>query len=116
MTIVHLVVRFVLELAALAALGYWGFHEHDGIAAVVLGVGGPVAAAVLWQIFVSPKRRVRRGMALRWFVELLVFAAATAALIAAGAVTLGIVFGVAAGLSSVLDRVLGQPEVLDSRA
>ncbi len=52
-----LAVRFLLELAALAALAYWGFSEYDGVAAVLLGVGAPLLAAVVWGLFVSPKAK-----------------------------------------------------------
>ena len=44
---VTLAVRFVCELAMLAALGYWGFTVGDGLGAWVLGVGAPLLAAVV---------------------------------------------------------------------
>ena len=51
-----LAIRFGLELAALAALGYWGIETGDGaVTKIVLGLGAPLVAAVLWGLFVSPK-------------------------------------------------------------
>ncbi len=45
----NLALRFVLELAALAALAYWGFHTgHSLLGDVALGVGAPLLAAVIW--------------------------------------------------------------------
>jgi hypothetical protein len=45
----NLVLRFLLELCALAALCYWGFKTGTGsISKAVLGIGAPLAAAVLW--------------------------------------------------------------------
>ena len=42
-----LLVRFLLELCLLAALGYWGFETGDSaVAQWLLGLGAPVAAAV----------------------------------------------------------------------
>jgi len=42
-------VRFLAELAVLAAVGYGGFHDHSSSAAkLVLGVGGPVLIATAW--------------------------------------------------------------------
>ncbi len=110
-----LVLRFLLELAAFAALGYWGFHEHGGFAAALLGLGAPMLAIVLWGLFVAPRRPIRRGEALRWAVELLVFGAAAIALIDAGAVALGVAFGVLALANGALVRVVGDLS-LDSRA
>jgi hypothetical protein len=111
----NLGLRFVLELAAFAGLAYWGFHEHDGFVAVVLGLGTPMLAIVLWGLFVAPRRRIRRGEPLRWAIELLVFGAATIALIDAGAVALGVVFGVLALANGAPVRFVGDL-ALDSRA
>lgn len=48
----NLLLRFVLELFALGALGYWGLKTGSGIITkVVLGVGAPLAAAVVWGTF-----------------------------------------------------------------
>jgi hypothetical protein len=50
-----LLVRFLVELAMLAALGYWGFEIADGAAQWVLGLGAPLAAAVIWGLFIAPR-------------------------------------------------------------
>jgi hypothetical protein len=109
-----LALRFLLELAALGALAYWGFHEFDGAAAILVGIGAPLAAAVAWGVFVAPKRRVHRGEGLRWLVELLVFGAAAVALIDGGAVVVGIVFAVVAVADGIAVRKLGETPALDS--
>ena len=87
----NLALRFLLELAALAALGYWGWVAHDGAhdgldgrpgrrrgrrlgVFRVPGDGGPPVVAV-------------PGWAA--LIEAAVFGGATAALIAAGQTTLG---------------------------
>ena len=51
----NLGVRFLLELCLLAALAYAGLQVS-----VVLAVAAPLAAAVVWGLFVSPKARVPR--------------------------------------------------------
>jgi hypothetical protein len=112
--VASLALRFLLELAALGALAYWGFHEFDGATAVLLGIGAPLAAAIAWGIFVAPKRRVHRGEALRWLVELLVFGTAAAALIDAGATVLGIAFAFVAVVDGIVVRRLGETPALDS--
>jgi hypothetical protein len=99
-----LAVRFALELAALAALAYWGFSEFDGVLSVVLGVGAPLAAAVVWGLFVSPKARY--GSPARQAVgEAVVFAAAVIALFDADQPVVAIVFAVAALVDGVLVRL-----------
>jgi hypothetical protein len=91
----NLTLRFLLELATLAALGYWGVQVGDGpLLKVVLGVGAPLLAAVLWGVFGSP--RALRPLPQPWhlLLEGLVFGSAVLALIAAGQPVLGVVFGV----------------------
>lgn len=46
--------RFLLELSALAALGYWGWTAGSGRVAVALATGLPLAAAVVWGVFRVP--------------------------------------------------------------
>ena len=44
----NLALRFLLELCALVALGYWGFKTGSGaIAKFALGIGTPLVAAVV---------------------------------------------------------------------
>jgi hypothetical protein len=101
---VFLTVRFLLELAALAALGYWGFTEFDGALSFVVGLGAPLGAAVLWGLFVSPKARY--GSYLRQAIgELVVFGAAALALLDADQPVLAVVFAAVAVADGVLVRV-----------
>jgi Protein of unknown function (DUF2568) len=44
----NLGLRFLLELASLTALAYWGFQAVAGWTRWPLGVGAPFAAALLW--------------------------------------------------------------------
>ncbi|HYX85876.1 MAG TPA: DUF2568 domain-containing protein, partial [Gaiellales bacterium] len=81
----NLALRFLLELAALAALAYWGFHT---VAATVpqwaAGIGAPVAAAAAWGAVVAPKAALEVPGGVRLAVEAAVFGAAAVALAAAG--------------------------------
>ena len=44
--------RFLLELALLAALAFWGFTTPDGaLLKILLGAGAPLLAAVVWERF-----------------------------------------------------------------
>jgi hypothetical protein len=90
----NLGIRFLLELCALAALGYWGWQAGGSTAvSVVLAVAAPLAAALLWGCFVAPKRRYEVSKPVKLGVELLVFAAAVTGLVAAGAWILGLALG-----------------------
>jgi hypothetical protein len=52
-------VAFLLELCALAALGYWGAVTGHGVWAYVLAAVTPIVAAVIWGTFASPRAPVR---------------------------------------------------------
>jgi hypothetical protein len=81
----NLVLRFLLELAMLAALGVWGAHAGTtGLSSAVLAIAAPLAAAVLWGAFVSPKARISARWPARLGVELAVFCAAVAGLAVSG--------------------------------
>ncbi len=97
----NLVLRFALELSALAALAVWG-ASADGAIAWVLGAGAPLAAAVAWGAFVSPRAAIDAPRAVRWAVEAMVVAAASAALVATGRTILGLAFGGLALASGVI--------------
>jgi Protein of unknown function (DUF2568) len=76
----NLALKFLLELAALAAIGLWGASIADGAPAVVLAIGLPAVAAGLWGAFAAPKAPRRLPLRLRAPFELGVFALATLAL------------------------------------
>jgi hypothetical protein len=105
----NVAIRFTLEMAALVALGYWGFSQHDGVAAVLLGLGAPALGALAWGLFVAPKARVDLPPGGRLVLEAVVFAAAALALADAGHSELAVVIAVAAVISRTLLAALGDP-------
>jgi hypothetical protein len=99
---VNLAVRFILEIAALVAIGYWGWTQHDGFVRYLLAVGGPVLAAVLWGTFAVPDDPSRSGKApvpvpgiIRLALELAIFAFAAWALYDAGHGLLALILAIA---------------------
>ena len=87
----NLAVRFILEIAALGAIGYWGWTQHDGFVRYLLAVGGPILAAIVWATFAVPDDPSRSGKApvpvpgiIRLVLELALFAFAAWALYDAG--------------------------------
>jgi Protein of unknown function (DUF2568). len=100
---VNLLVRFLLELCALASLGYWGFHTGAGPwAKFGLGIGAPLLAALVWGTFVSPRAAIPVHGIWHLLLETAVFGAAAAALYAAGHPSLSLAFI----LIAVTNRVL----------
>ena len=98
---INLAVRFILELAALAALAYWGWTQHTGVLRYLLTVSLLVLGAVLWGVFAVPGDRSRSGDApvpvpgiLRLLLELLLFGFAAWCLYDAGLVLLANIFGI----------------------
>jgi Protein of unknown function (DUF2568) len=78
------VLRFLLELGALAALAYWGFTTGEGATAWLLGLGAPLAMVVVWGAAISPKAPLGTGLTGRVLLGLVVFGLAAAALADAG--------------------------------
>ena len=104
------VLRFLLELGALAALAYWGFTTGSGATPWLLGVAAPLAAATFWGLFVAPKARYLVSATARVALGLIVFGLATCALVAAGATAVAVVFGALALLNAVVMLARPGPE------
>ena len=99
----NLLLRFLLELGALAALGYWGFLLPAPLPLrVALGLGAPLVAAAVWAIFVSPNAAVAVPTPLWLALQGLVFGTAAAGLVASGQARVAGVFGAAVLLNGLL--------------
>ena len=101
----NLALRFLLELAMLAAFALWGAHAGGAAAAVAI----PLAAAALWGTVLSPKARVPAPAVLRIALEVLLFGAAALALGAEGYAVAGTVFAGIALANLTLVRVFPVP-------
>jgi hypothetical protein len=102
--------RFLLELALLAALAFWGFTTPDGaLLKILLGVGAPVLAAAVWGMFLSPRAAMRVPGPRLVILEMALFAVAAMALSGAGQLTLAVVLAIAAVAQRVTLSVLGAP-------
>jgi hypothetical protein len=105
---VSLTLQFLLELAALAAYGYWGANTGSSTAVhVVLAIAAPLAAAVVWGLFGSPRAPFHLAGIWRIMLEVAFFGLAAVALIVAGQVVLGVVFAVVVAANIVLLNALG---------
>jgi hypothetical protein len=110
----NLAVRFILEMAGLVALGWWGWNQGEGVPRFLLVLGIPLVAAALWGTLAVPDDPSRSGEApvpvpgvVRLGLELAFFAAATGSLFATGLTPLAWLYGGAALIHYVVsyDRI-----------
>jgi hypothetical protein len=59
----NLVIRFILEMTALFAMGYWGWQQREDLVRYLLAVLVPLVAASLWGLFAVPGDASRSGRA-----------------------------------------------------
>ena len=102
MRTLSLALKFALELAAFAALAYWGATTGSGVTSVLLAIAAPAVAIALWAVFAAPRSERRLRKAPRIALELAVFAVAVAALLAAGAPAAAIVLAILVVASTAL--------------
>jgi hypothetical protein len=109
MVAMNLALRFLLELAALAALGYWGAGVGTiPFTRIAWAIAAPLTAAIVWGIWVAPKSRWHLEPPGRIVPELLVFGAAAAALYFAGRPRIAAVYAALVLLSEVLLYTIGR--------
>lgn len=104
----NLALRFLLELCALAALGYWRFQIGRGPTKFLLGLGVPLLSAIVWGMSVSPKAQVHVPEPFRFVLALVILGLAAVALAAAGRPVLASILAVLVGVNSILMYVWGQ--------
>jgi hypothetical protein len=98
-----LTLRFICEMAALAAVAYWGQQAADGAAGVALAAIAVAVVAVVWGTFLAPRRRLAVGLPARLVIELVVWTAAAAALWTAGHPALAVVLFLVAAVTGAIN-------------
>lgn len=92
----NLALRFLLEMAILAALGYWGWTQHSGVARWTLAILVPLVGAIAWAVFRVPGDGGPPVVAVpgwtRLLLEATLFVGATLALRDAGATRMALMF------------------------
>ena len=102
-----LTVRFLVELATLAALAVAGASASAGLGwRIVLAIGVPGLLAVIWGLVMAPRARRRLADPARLIVEIVLFLAAAAALALVGDVVAAAVYAVIAVGAAAVTRVL----------
>jgi hypothetical protein len=99
----NLAARFLLELCALAALGYWGFLVGPSLPAKIgLAIAMPLLTAVVWGTFIAPRASVQVPTWLWLALQVVVFGCAAAGLFLTNHHTLAGIFVLAVVLNSAL--------------
>jgi len=106
---VNLGLRFLLEICALVALGYWGFQAgKTGLTKGLLGIGTPLLAAVIWGIFGSPAAPYPASTIMRLFLEIMILGSAAIALYSSGHQSLSVSFAILSIINKVLMYIWNQ--------
>lgn len=96
-------VRFLLEVAALVVFGYWGVRTGQGqVAKVGLGLGIPLAVAVVWGLVGAPAAPYRLARPWRLALEVAILGGAALGLYSLGRTTLAVLFAAVAAVDTLL--------------
>ncbi|MCE9644967.1 MAG: YrdB family protein [Chloroflexi bacterium] len=105
----NLLIRFLLELCMLAAVGYWGFKTRSGwLLKILFGIGLPVLIAMLWGTYIAPKATHPLTGASRLSLELILFASGAFSLFAGGKSNLGWAYAVILVVNEILLKIWRQ--------
>ncbi|MCC6494916.1 MAG: YrdB family protein [Propionibacteriaceae bacterium] len=98
----NLALRFVLELAAIAALAFAGLQGFDGPTRWLVAIGAPAALVLFWAFVVAPGATNPIAPALREVIGSLALLCAAGAMALAGHPKLAITFAVLIVTNNVL--------------
>jgi hypothetical protein len=106
---INLGVRFLLELAMLAAVCYWGFKTHSGWGMKILfGVALPLLMAVIWGYFMAPRSTHRLSGIPFTVLDFVLLGSGAVALYASGQINLAWLYALILIVSEVLRLVWKQ--------
>jgi hypothetical protein len=108
--------RFLLELAVLVSLGYWGYRLTASPARWVLMLAAPIVGATIWATWVAAKSSSALHDPWRFLLEIAIFGAGAAALAWSNRATLAIVLAALAAVHLALTFVLDQRQTAASGA
>ena len=106
----NLGVRFLLELALVGSLAWWGLSLNGPLLVrIVVGVGAPALALVVWGRWIAPRARGRLQDPLRFGIETVLWIAGAGALAQVWSVAWAVAFLVLALVTAVLVRIWPEP-------
>ena len=105
----NLGLRFLLELAALAAVGWWGWHIGGStLGRLVLAIVLPLGVALVWGAFIAPKARVKVSRPVWYGLQVLIFGAAALALVSVWSPWAGVAFALIVAANTALLAIAGE--------
>jgi hypothetical protein len=114
MTMAVLGIRFLVELAGIGALAYWGWQTGpDGIGRILLAAGAALGLIVVWGVVVAPRADNRLSQPQRDIIGTVLLLLAAGALGVAGQPTVALVFGTVVVIDWLAMVVLG-PAAVDA--
>ncbi|RKT08586.1 uncharacterized protein DUF2568 [Streptomyces sp. 3211.6] len=94
---------FLLELAGLALLAWWGWSTgHNTLTRILQAVGAPALAATAWGLFAAPRATFTVPLAAVLVVKALFFGSAAAALYSLGRTQPAVAFAAVAVVNTAL--------------
>ncbi len=103
----NLALRFLLELVAIVAVGYWGYQAASGPMRLVLAIGAPIVLIALWALVIAPGANNPIPQNVRVLLGSAVLLGAAGLLFVAGQPTAAIVLAILVVLNTVLIFALG---------
>jgi hypothetical protein len=104
----NLLVRLGVELAALAALCYWGFSSFTGDLSFIVGLGAPLLLALVWGMAISPRSLAPLPTRVNFFIGTGLLLLAALALGTTGEVGRAIAYGAVIVVNAALILAWGQ--------
>jgi hypothetical protein len=103
MPLINLAGRFVLELIAIGAVGYWGFQVVGaGPLRIGVAVGAAAVFLVIWRLVVAPKADNAIPGDIRVLIGSFALLLAASALALAGEAALAVAYAVAVAVNTVI--------------
>ncbi|WP_308467648.1 YrdB family protein [Rathayibacter soli] len=96
------VLQFFIELFAFASLAIWGFSTWPLPWNIVVGIGAPLLAMVLWALFLSPKAVLQIDNYAKALIEIAIMVTAAYTWWDLGQPVVAVVFAVVAAVSGVI--------------
>jgi hypothetical protein len=109
MVAANLGLRFLLELAALAAVGWWGWHTGGStLGRLALATVLPLVVAVVWGVFIAPKARVKVSRPVWYALQIVIFGSASLALASVWSPWAGVAFALIVVANIALLAIAGE--------